>query len=49
MKRAKEAIAKKAKELDDKIKKRRFPMEDLKLIAEDKLLKSYCWKMIADK
>ena len=38
LERKKEAMAKIAKELQDKIKKRRFPMEDLELIAEDKTL-----------
>ena len=36
--RKREALAKKAKEIEDRIKKRRFPMEDLKLIVEDKEL-----------
>ncbi len=38
LERKKEAMAKKAKELEEKLKKRRFPMEDLELIAEDKEL-----------
>ena len=41
----KEALAKKAKEREDRIKKRRFPMEDLKLICEDKEL---CVKKSSD-
>jgi len=36
--RKKEAEAKEAKERDDRLKRRRFPMDDLELIAEDKEL-----------
>lgn len=38
MNRKREAEAKEAKERDDRLKRRRFPMDDLELIAEDKEL-----------